>query len=243
MLLEVKVNQVRVIAADSSAALLSDKFEPLSIVAAAAVLVESPYREASAVLPEPIFVPAEKGQEVIVHEAELCRDLSNKVKADVVHLDMSLGAIPLEQLSPIEFSNMQISSKAKHHLLRILPKLRKIAGEITQKHGIDVLAIGKESIPVRIAELTSGAHAILYTCEKAVQEKKFMLLGLPSKCQPRQTERGVCLHSLITAEFDIRGCAEDRSGVLKKVNIVEMLNPLARGFRILKIEPKPQEIT
>ena len=231
---------MKVIAADSSAAILSDRFEPLSIVAAASVLVEPPYREASVVLSEPIFVPAEKGQEVIVHEVELCRDLAGKVKADVVHLDMSLGSIPLEQLSPIEFSSMRISGNAKRHLLRILPKLRKIAGEITQRYGVDVLAIGKESIPVRIAELTSGANAILYACEKAVKDKQPVLLGLPSKCQPRQTERGICLHSLITAEFDIRGCAEDERGLLREVSIVEMLNPCARGFRTLRIEPRKQ---
>lgn len=232
------MKQLRIIAADSSAAILNDKFEPLSIVAAASVLVNPPYRENSAVLAEPIFVPAEKGQEVIVHEAELCRDLMGKVKADVVHLDMSLGAMPLEQLSPIEFSNMRLSGKAKHHLLKILPRLRRIAGEITQKYDAEVLAIGKESIPVRIAELTSGAHAILYTCERAMKENQPVLLGLPSKCQPRLTEKSVYLYSLITAEHDVRGHAEDTQEILKKVNIMEMLNPTARGFRILEINPK-----
>lgn len=229
---------MRIIAADSSAAILNTKFEALSIVAAASVSVSPPYREADDVLAEPIFVPAEKGQEVIVHEAELCRDLIGKVKADVVHLDMSLGAISLEQLSPIEFSGMRLSGKAKHHLLRILPKLRKIAGEITQKHGVEVLAIGKESIPVRIAELTSGAHAILYACEKALKEDQSILLGLPSKCQPRLSEKEVYLYSLITAEHDVRGHAEDKQDLLKKVNIMEMLNPVARGFRTLKITSK-----
>ena len=51
-------------------------------------------------------------------------------------------------------------------------------------HGIDMLAIGKESVPVRIAELTAGAEAILFACQKVVLEKKPILLGLPLKCQP-----------------------------------------------------------
>ena len=229
---------LKVIAADSSAAILNDEFEPLSIVAAASVLVEPPYREPSLILAEPIFVPAEKGQEVIVHEAELCRDLIGKARADVVHLDMSLGSIPLEQLSPIEFSSMRISGKAKQYLLRTLPRLRKIAGEITQKHGVDVLAIGKESIPVRIAELTSGAHAILYACEKVVKDGKTILLGLPSKCQPRIVGERIYLYSLITAECDVRGHAGETQEVMNKVSIVEMLNPCARGFRTLRISPK-----
>jgi hypothetical protein len=98
--------------------------------------------------------------------------------------------------------------------------------------------VGKESIPVRVAELTSGAHAILYACEKAVKDNKSILLGLPSKCQPRQDTNGVYLYSLITAEHDVRGYAEDTKGILRKVGISEMLNPVARGFRSLKIIPK-----
>lgn len=233
-----KVKCLKIIAADSSSAILNDTFEPLAIVAAAAVLVEPPYREATACLAEPIFADAKFGHEVVVHEAELCRDLLGRVKADVVHLDMSLGATPLEELSPIEFTNMRISTKAKRHLLKVLPKLRKTANEIKQKHGIEVLAIGKESVPVRIAELASGAHAILYACEKAEKEKRSVLLGLPSRCQPRPIGNKIYLYSLMSAEHDVRGFAEDSKEILKKVNIMEMLNPVARGFRILKITPK-----
>ena len=232
------MNCLKIIAADSSAAILNDSFEPLSIVAVASVLVNPPYRESSAFLAEPIFADARNGHEVIVHEAELCRELLGKVRADSVHLDMSLGAISLEQLSPIQLSDLRISARAKRDLLKILPKLRKIAGEITQKYRVEILAIGKESIPVRIAELTAGAHAILYTCEKAIKEKQTVLLGLPSKCQPRVAEKRVYLYSLIDAEHDIRGYAEDTGEILKKVNMAEMLNPIARGFRTLKITPK-----
>lgn len=232
---------MRVIAADSSAAVLNEKFEPLKIVASASVLVNPPYREPAAWLAKPIFAEASEGHEVVIQEAELCRDLLGKVTADVVHLDISLGAVPLEQLSPIEFTNMKISNRARRHLLKILPRIRKTAGEITQKYGIDVLAIGKESIPVRIAELTSGAHAVLYACEKAAAENKPLLLGLPSKCQFGPAERMVFLHSLMAGEHDVRGFAKDEKDFLKTVNITEALNPVARGFRILKIEPENGE--
>jgi hypothetical protein len=232
------VKNLRIIAADSSAAVLNEKFEPLSIVAAASVLVVPPYREASTCLAEPIFVNAASGSEVVVHEAELCRELIQKVEADVVHLDMSLGSTPLEELSPIQLTNIKISSRARQHLLKILPRIRKIANEITMKYGADVLAIGKESIPVRVAELTAGAHAILYASQKALDENKSTLLGLPSRCQPRLTEDAVYLYSLMAAEHDVRGFAEDSKSVLGKINIVELLNPVARGFRTLKITPK-----
>lgn len=229
---------MKVIAADSSSAILNDRFEPLKIVATAAVLVDPPYREARMVLSKPIYADANKGHEVIVYEAELCLNLLEKTRADVVHLDISLRAIPLEQLSPIQFTNMKISTIAKQHLLKILPRIRKTAGEITRKHGIDTIAIGKESIPVRIAELTSGAHATLYACEKALEENRPILLGLPSRCQPIISGERIQLNSLMAAEHDVRGFAVDQSGALKKVDITEMLNPIARGFRTLRIEPK-----
>jgi hypothetical protein len=227
-----------VVSADSAAAILDAKFAPLQIVSSASVLVNPPYREPYTLLAEPIFKEAENGYAVIVHEAELCRDLLNKVEADVVHLDMSLGAISLEGLSPVELSNMKLSSKARQHLLKILPKLRMVAGEIRRKHGLDVLAIGKESIPVRIAELTAGAYAITYACAKAIEDKMPVLLGLPSKCQHRIAGNRVYLYSLMAAEHDVRGYAECTEEILNKVNIVETLNPCARGFRALKITPK-----
>jgi hypothetical protein len=99
-----------------------------------------------------------------------------------------------------------------------------------------MLAIGKESVPVRIAELTAGSEAILYACKKAIQEKEPVLLGLPMMCQPRIIENSIYLHSLIAAEHDIRGYAVDSEGILTKVKLSETLNPCARGFRALKIK-------
>ncbi|MCW4045913.1 MAG: DUF4152 family protein [Candidatus Bathyarchaeota archaeon] len=229
---------MRVISAGSAAAILDTKFKPLQIVASAAVSVKPPYREPSALLGEPIFREAEDGYAVIVHEAELCRNLLDTVEADVVHLDMSLGAFPIEELSPIELANMKLSNKARQHLLKILPKLRPIAGEIRRKHGLEVLAIGKESVPVRIAELTAGAHAIAYACAKVADDETPVFLGLPSKCQYRISGNRVYLHSLMAAEHDVRGYAECAAESLGKVNIMETLNPCARGFRALKITPK-----
>ena len=229
---------MRVISADSAAAILDAKFMPVSLVASASVLVDPPYREPCTRLAEPIFKEVANGYEVIVQEALLCRDLLGRVKADIVHLDMSLGAVSVQELSPVELSNMRISSRARQHILKLLPKLRKIAGDIKRAYGVEVLAIGKESIPVRVAELTAGAEAVLFACAKVLQEKKSLLLGLPSTCQPRMAGNRVYLYSLMAAEHDIRGHAEDTLGTLNKVNIVETLNPCARGFRALKIKPK-----
>ncbi|MDH5595271.1 MAG: hypothetical protein OEY40_00955, partial [Candidatus Bathyarchaeota archaeon] len=58
------------------------------------------------------------------------------------------------------------------------------------------------------------------------------------KCQPRSAEKRVYLYSLMAAEHDIKGYAEDTKEILKKAKITEMLNPCARGFRALKITPR-----
>jgi hypothetical protein len=229
---------LRVVAADSGAAILNDRFDPLQVVAAVAVLTEPPYRKANLCLAEPIFASTKKGYFLVVHELELCRELLKEAKADVVHLDVSLGGISLEELSVVGISKLRVSSKARGQVLKILPKIRKIAADIKRVYGIDVLALGKESIPVRIAELTSGAHAILYSMEKAVKENAKLRLGLPTKCQPRFLDDAVTLQSLMPAEQDVVGYAKDDKGILGKVQTSEMLNPCARGFRLLEITPK-----
>jgi len=227
------VKAVKVVAADSGAAILNTHFEPLQIVASATVLVEPPYRGAIQFLAESIFAPVENGHVLIVHELELCQMLLKEVRADVVHLDMSVGGLSVEEISPI-----QLRGKARSSVLKILPKLRKLATDIKRVYGIDVLALGKESIPVRVAELTTGAHAVLYTCEKALKEDKEQILGLPSKCYARFTQGGVSLQSLMAGEHDVVGYAEDNKGVLEKIQVVETLNPCARGFRALRIVPE-----
>lgn len=224
---------MKVVAADSGAAILNTNFEPLQIVAAATVLVEPPFREACQFLVEPIFAPVENGHVLIIHELELCQKLLKEVRADVVHLDMSVGGLLVEEISPV-----QLRGKARIKILKILPKLRKLATDIKRVYGIDVLAIGKESVPVRIAELTTGAHAILFACEKALKENKKQILGLPSKCYARFTRGRVTLQSLIAAEHDVAGYAEDNKEILETVQIKDMLNPCARGFRVLRIVPK-----
>ena len=228
---------MKIIAADSAAAILDENFQPLQIVACAAVMVEPPYRTASECIAEPIFADIENGHELVIHELELCYKLLKKVKANVVHLDVSLGGVKIEELSAANLSSM-VHGRARSHILKILPKIRKISDDIRRTYKIDVLAIGKESIPVRIAELTAGAYAIIFTAKKCLDEKKEFVLGLPAKCQPRKGENGIYMHSLIPAEHDIVGFAEDKEKVMEKVMFQEILNPCARGFRAVKMRSK-----
>jgi len=229
---------LKIIAADSAAATLNERYEPLQVVAACAVLVEPPYTSAISSLAEPIFAQVEDGYKLVLHELELCINLLKTAKADTVHLDVSLGGLSLEELSAVSLSQLHLSNKARGHLLKVMPKLRKLALDIKQTYNIEVSAIGKESIPVRIAELTSGAHAVLYSAEKAIKETKKIRLGLPSRCSLKTSNERIVLESLIPAEEDIRGHATDENSLLDKVDLTEMPNPCARGFRLLEIAPR-----
>jgi hypothetical protein len=228
---------LRIVAADSGAAILNDKFEPVTVVAAVAILTEPPYRRASSILADPIFADADNGYQLIAHELELCQQILKSVKADVVHLDMSLRGMNLEELSAVGISAMKKSRKARKQILKILPKLRKTSSNILRTYGIEVLAFGKESIPVRIAELTSGAHAIRYAAEKAVKENVKLKLGLPTKCQPKLFKDQIVLQSLMPTENEVVGYAECNRDLLEGVQFSDMLNPCARGFKMLEIAP------
>ena len=232
------MKKLKIVSADSAAAVLDEKYNPLFLVASAAVLVEEPYREAHVRIAEPIFREANNNYDVILKEAQLCQTLLETVKADVVHLDSTLGAVPVDELSPVELLNLKVSSKARENLLKILPKLRRTAGEIRRKHGIEMLAIGKESMSVRIAELTAGSEAILYACELALEKKQQVLLGLPTRCRHHVVDDKVYLVSLMESEDNVRGYAQDSREVLKRVVLADTLNPNARGFRALRLTPK-----
>jgi len=229
---------LKVVAADSGAAILDDYYHPLSVVASAAVLVDAPYRKPTRVLAEPLFANVENGHLLIIHELELCQKLLKEEKADSVHLDMSLGSLSLEELSAVELSKMKISGRARQHILQILPKIRKFSTDIKRVYGIDVLAIGKESMPVRIAELHCGAYATLYSAKKALGEKKDVKMGLPAKCTTIMEKNNITLKSLVPGEHDLITFVKDDENVLEKVEIQETPNPVARGFRVLEIKPK-----
>ena len=133
---------------------------------------------------------------------------------------------------------MRASRTGRQNILKILIKLRKIASEIKCLYGIDMLAIGKESMPVRIAELTAGAEAILFAAKRAIDEKENVLLGLPLMCQPRFLGNRVYLHSLIANEHDVCSFSVDTLDILTKVKLSETLNPIARGLRALTTKPQ-----
>lgn len=227
---------MRVIAADSGSAILDESFRPLKIVAASSVCTDVPYRSASNRVSDLLMAAVDR-QDLIVTELRMCKKLLQLTSADSVHIDMSLGGISVSQLTMSDLQNMPISSKAKHRIRGALPELRKLATDIEQRFNVEVLAIGKDSLPVRIAELTVGADSVIYTAAEALKRQRTILLGLPSLCTVELSAGQVTGRSLQQGEHDIAGFAEDSEGVIHRVNIEEFSNPMVRGFRVLRISP------
>ncbi len=228
---------MRIIASDSGAAVLDEKFEPEKIVAVSAVLVEPPYTQAEKTLSIPIFEDVDS-QDFILKEMRLSREFLKQENADVVHLDMTLGSISIQDLTLAKLDELRISREAKNNIRKQLPHLRNLALEIKRTYSIDVLAIGKKSAPIRIAELTIAANSLIYCSEKVLEEKTPVILGLPTACTVKKTRQGVLATSLLSMEEELLGFAEDENEVLSRVKMREMINPILREFRIVQIRPK-----
>lgn len=224
-------------AADSGSAILDGNFRPLKIVAISSIVADVPYRSASTQVSDILMVDA-NCHDLIVKELRMCRRLLQTVSADVVHLDMTLGGTSISQLTASDLHDMPISSRARQNIGRNLPELRKLATDIEQRFKAEVLAVGKESLPVRIAELTTGACSVVHAATEALNRKGTVFLGLPMLSKIMLSGRYVTARSLQHGEGDVAGFAEDNEELVRKVRISEFNNPIARGFRVLRIETR-----
>lgn len=234
------MGSLRIVSADSGAAILDEKLNPVEVVSCVSVLVEPPYRFASTIAARPLFVPAGTHR-LVVTELEMCRGLLATSHADLIHMDMSLGGVNLLDLTMFELQEMRISPKAKENIRSILPELRKLASEIQSKYGVNVLAVGKESVVVRIAELGVAASSLIYAAERCLRDDRTVLLGLPSRCTVTIVENGSWASSLIPHEYDTYGYMEDPDGILSKVSLDAFNNPHVRGFKVLRISRKVKD--
>jgi len=228
---------LKIVAADSGSAILDRDLRPQRLVTVSSIVVDSPYRIALAQISSPMMVEADR-HDLIVTELRMCRKLLESISADEVHIDMTLGGVSLSRLTFSDLREMSISSKAKHNIRQILPELRKLATQIEQAYKVEVLAIGKESIPVRIAELTAGAHSVIYASAEALRNRCTIFLGLPTLCTIAVDNGQITARSFQPGEHDVLGFATDKEGIMQKVQIGQFNNPIVRGFKILKIETK-----
>ena len=228
---------MRIIAADSGSAILDENFKPERIVTSSSIVTSVPYRTASHQISDLLMADVNR-HDLPVTELKMCRNLLRSVSADAVHIDMTLGGVSISQLTLSDLRNIRISPKARQNIGEILPQLRKLATDIEQTHKVEVLAMGKDSLPVRIAELTAGANSVIHASTEVLKHRASLLLGLPTQCTIVLGESYVTSRSLHPGESGVVGTAIDSVGVTREVEIREFNNPTVRGFRILKIQAK-----
>lgn len=171
---------MRIVAADTGGAVLDENYNPIGLIATAAVLVEKPYRTAkiSIVRYSNPFNYDLSGRQALKDEAFLALKLAKKVKPDVVHLDSTLGGIEIRKLDDPTIDALRISDRGKAIWHSLSKDLQPLAKKFWEETGIEVIAIGKESVAVRIAEIYAGLYSVKWGIEHGL-DKGFIRIGLP----------------------------------------------------------------
>ncbi|RLF12318.1 MAG: hypothetical protein DRJ98_00970 [Thermoprotei archaeon] len=224
---------LKVIAADSASALLDYSYRPTEILAIAAIVAEPPYLEPVYCEAYPLFRPV-GDRSVLLEEFKLCLKLLDTHRPDELHLDITAGSIDLSTTN-VEEALTFLSSKARKALGEVLPSLV----EELRRSGVKVscLLIGKESLPVRLAELTAGVYGVYYASLKALQENAEVRVGLPKASTLKVEGASMWLESLLPGEERVKGCAVSNID-LQGLSLIEHPNPVAAGFRVVAIRPR-----
>ncbi len=171
---------MRVVSVDTGGALLTEDYEPVGLIATAAVLAEKPYRTAtlSRVRYADPFNYDMSGRQAVRDEAFLAVELSREVKPDVVHLDSTIGGIEVRKLDEPTIDALTITDRGKEVWKDLARDLQPLAKKFWEETGVEIVAIGKSSVPVRIAEIYSGLYTANWAINYARKNGKVMV-GLP----------------------------------------------------------------
>ncbi|WP_457742318.1 DUF4152 family protein [Thermococcus sp.] len=171
---------MRVVSADTGGALLTENYEPIGLIATVAVLVEKPYRTAtlSRVKYANPFDYDMSGRQAIRDEAFLAVELAREVRPDVIHLDSTIGGIEVRKLDEPTIEALTITDRGKEVWKDLAKELQPLAKKLWEETGIEIIAIGKWSVPVRIAEIYSGIYTAKWAIDYA-KEHGNVRVGLP----------------------------------------------------------------
>jgi hypothetical protein len=206
---------------------------PTNILSTVAIVVDFPYET-------PIQVQARDGDysikdpTVLVHELRLCEELLDIEAAECVHFDLTLGGTNLLDITDEFLFQLNLSPRGRSVLHAILPDLREIALSIDEKYHAPVLAMGKRSLPVRLAELHASAYGIARAMEitSTSETEEPISVGLPEKVLAFFDEEGkVKVTSDEPMERNLVAEAPISNGVL----VEPFLNPMTRGFQVLRL--------
>jgi len=225
---------MKIATVDSACSVLDENLMPTNILSMAGIVVDYPYDKPSQV--------QTRGEDytlsdpnLMVNELKLCQEMLEVEKADYIHLDMSLGGINLLDLTEEDLLfRIPISYDGREILRLILPDLQKIATAIDEQYKVPVLAIGKRSGPVRLAELYAAAHGVARAMEKAKESGETVCVGLPSGTTAMMNGEKIMVESQLAMEKNLSAEAPIVAGVKMET----FLNPIVRRFQALRLIPE-----
>ena len=224
---------MRIVSADTGGAVLDENYEPVGLIATTAVLVEKPYKTAtmSIVKYADPFSYDLSGREAIRDEVFLAIKLAKKVKPDVIHLDSSLGGIELRKLDDPTIDALRISDRGKAIWHELSKDLQPLAKRFWEDTGIEILAIGKDSVAVRIAEIYAGIYSAKWAVDYAKKEGSIRI-GLPKYMGIEIHENSIYGESLDPREGGLYGEIESNN---EGIGWELYPNPIVRTFMVLEI--------
>lgn len=224
--------RMRIVSADTGGALLDENYNPIGLIATVAVLVERPYKTAKlsiAKYSNP-FKYDLSGRMALKDETFLALKLAKKVKPDVIHLDSTLGGIEIRKLDDPTIDALRISDRGKAIWHELSKDLQPLAKRFWEETGIEILAIGKESVAVRIAEIYAGIYSVKWGIEYAMKEG-FVRIGLPRYMTVEISKGKILGKSLDPKEGGLYG----EVGMEDKEFEWEIYpNPIARTFMVFE---------
>ncbi|NJE61579.1 DUF4152 family protein [Thermococcus sp. 21S7] len=224
---------MRIVAADTGGALLTETYEPLGLISTAAVLVEKPYKTATldrVRYANPLDYDM-SGRQAIRDEAFLAVELARDVKPDVIHLDSTIGGIEVRKLDEPTIDALTITDRGKEVWKDLAKDLRPLATKFWEETGIEMVAIGKSSVPVRIAEIYAGLYTAKWAIDYARKEGK-AIVGLPRYMKVEIREGKIYGESLDPREGGLFGEIEAETG---GIGWELYPNPLVRRFMVLEV--------
>ncbi|ASI98266.1 DUF4152 family protein [Thermococcus celer] len=223
---------MRIVAADTGGALLTEDYEPVGLIATAAVLVEKPYRTAtlSVVRYANPFDYDMSGRQAVKDEAFLAVELAREVKPEVIHLDSTIGGVEVRKLDEPTIEALTITDRGKEVWKDLAKELRPLARRLWEETGIDIVAIGKSSVPVRIAEIYSGIYTAKWAIDYAREHGK-VIVGLPRYMRVELRPGRIRGESLDSREGGLFGEVEaETDGIGWEL----YPNPLVRRYMVLE---------
>jgi len=227
---------MKIATADSACSILDKELMPINILSTVAIVVDFPYQTPTRIEARPgdyrITDPS-----VLVHELKLCEELLGMEPAECVHFDLTLGGINLLDITDEYLFQAALSPTGRSVLHAILPDLRETALSIGQKYQAPVYAMGKRSVPVRLAELFASAYGVARAIQIAKESAEPIYVGLPAKVLASfNGDDKVKVASDEPMEKSLVAEAPIPNGV----SVEPFLNPVTRGFQVLKLTATPE---